>query len=61
MLSFSKSVLQKVSFDKGLFKKELKKSVAWLNKQELLTLKVWCLSTFGTHKDIILDVFENVI
>lgn len=61
MLRFSKSILKKVSFDKVLFKKELKKTISWLNKKELLTLKLWCLSTFGIHKDIIIDVFENVI
>ena len=61
MLRFCKAVLQKVSFDKILFKKELKKSISWLNKEELIMLKIWCLSTFGKHKDIILDSFENII
>ncbi|MBF90846.1 MAG: hypothetical protein CMP75_03680 [Flavobacteriales bacterium] len=61
MLRFSKAVLQKVSFDKILFKKELKKSISWLKKEELMMLKIWCLATFGKHKDIILDTFENVI
>ena len=33
MLSFSKSILQKVSFDRALFKKELRKSIYWLKKK----------------------------
>ncbi len=61
MLRFCKAVLQKVSFDKILFKKELKKSISWLKKEELIMLKIWCLATFGKHKDIVLDTFENVI
>ena len=61
MLRFSKAILQKVSFDKLLFKKELKKSISYIKKEELMMLKIWCLATFGKHKDIILDTFENVI
>ncbi len=61
MLRFSKAILQKVSFDKILFKKELKKSISWLKKEELMILKIWCLATFGKHKDIIIDTFENAI
>ena len=61
MLRFCKAVLQKVSFDKFLFKKELKKSISWLKKEELMMLKIWCLTTFGKHKDIVLETFENVI
>mgnify|MGYP003318756650 CR=1 FL=1 len=60
--SVSKTLEEKgVSFDKILFKKELKKSISWLKKEELTMLKIWCLATFGKHKDIILDTFENVI
>lgn len=61
MLRFSKSILQKVSFDRTLFKKELRKSINWLKKEELMMLKVWCLASFGKYKDIILDTFENTI
>ena len=35
MLEFCKTVLVKVSFDKALFAKELKKSVRWLKKSEI--------------------------
>lgn len=61
MLKFSKSVLKKVSFDKALFKKELKKSISWINKKELAILKVWCLATFTKHTSLILEAFENAI
>ena len=60
MLEFSKKILNKVSFDKNLFKKELSKSVRWLSKKEVLTLKIWALTTFAHYKDIILEVFDQV-
>ena len=61
MLRFCKTILQKVSFDKNLFKKELKKSTRLVNKKEQMVLKIWFLTTFANYKDIILDVFENTI
>jgi hypothetical protein len=60
MLEFSKKVLQKVSFDKKLFKKELQKSARWISKNEVAGLKVWALTTFSQYKDIILEVFDQV-
>ena len=60
MLEFSKKILQKVSFDKVLFKKELLKSVRWLNKKEIIILKIWALASFSQHKNTILEVFEKL-
>ena len=60
MLEFSKKILQKVSFDKGLFKKELQKSVIWINKHEKAVLKIWALTYFSHYKEIIQEVFEKV-
>ena len=40
MLEFSKIVLKKVSFDKKLFKKELRKSAMWLSKSDMIILKI---------------------
>jgi hypothetical protein len=60
MLEFSKKILKKVSFDKDLFKKELLKSTRWLNRKEVLTLKIWALATFSQYKNTILDVFDRV-
>ena len=60
MLEFTKKILQKVSFDKILFKKELSKSVRWLNKKEVITLKIWALTTFSQYKNTILEVFDQI-
>ena len=60
MLEFTKKILSKVSFDKDLFKKELKKSIKWMNKKELLHLKIWSLITFSQYKKIIIDVFDRI-
>lgn len=54
-------VLQKVSFDRKLFKKELIKSRNWLKKEELTALKAWALVTFaGMYDDLILEVLGTV-
>ena len=56
MLEFSKQILQKVSFDRILFRKELIKSLRRLGAEDYLTLKLWCLATFGhVYRDIIVD------
>lgn len=61
MLELSKQILEKVSFDRMLFKKELQKAIKWLKKDELLLFKVWCLATFGnTYGDVIREVFRNI-
>ena len=60
MLEFCKSVLSKVSFDRALFAKELKKSVIWINKHETAALKIWALTYFSHYKETIQEVFEKV-
>ena len=60
MLKFCKNILNKVSFDPKLFKKELKKSKKWLNKKEIASLKVWALAYFATYRESILEVFDNL-
>ena len=56
----SKLILQKVSFDRTLFTKELTKAIHWCKPDEKLILKVWCLSTFGhLYRDSIVEVFRN--
>ena len=48
MLELSKQVLIRVSFDKILFQKELKKARKWINNQsELMSFRNWCLLEFG--------------
>ena len=62
MFELSKQILQKVSFDKLLFKKELMKAVKWLKPDERMLLYAWALSTFGhAYKDVILDVYKSVV
>jgi hypothetical protein len=60
MLEFTKKILRKVSFDKILFKKELSKSARWLSKEEVITLKIWALTTFSQYKSTILEVFDQI-
>ncbi len=61
MLEYSKTILQKVSFNRELFKKELIKSVRWLHKEEIILLQIWCLATFNdTYSDILNDVFFHL-
>jgi hypothetical protein len=58
MLKFCQEILQKVSFDKFLFQKELLKSIKWLNFDEAKALKMWCMLTFGhLYMDVITQAF----
>jgi len=62
MMEFSKQVLQKVSFDPRLFKKELIKARKWVGQSDQLVLKAWCLATFGhIYKDVIVEVFRSTM
>ena len=49
MLEYTKTVLQKVSFDARLFSRELKKAIERLLPNELVELKKW-LGQFVTDK-----------
>ena len=60
MLEFSKKILSKVSFDKKLFRKELIKNIRWLNKNEIIKLKLWALATFSQYENIIIEVFDQL-
>ena len=60
MMDLSKQILEKVSFDRRLFRKELIKARRWVNKHDDIVLKAWCLATFGhMYKDVILEVFQT--
>jgi hypothetical protein len=62
MFEYSKEILTKVSFDRNLFNKELKKAITWLKKDERKLLMMWCLTTFGNrYGDIILAAFRQVV
>ncbi len=61
MFEMSKKILEKVSFDRALFYKELVKTLRWLKPDEKTLLKVWCLANFGhIYKDVIVDAFRHV-
>ncbi|MEO6902002.1 MAG: hypothetical protein ABI315_02485 [Bacteroidia bacterium] len=61
MFELSKNILQKVSFDRVLFKKELKKAIKWVKPSEATLLKMWCLATFGhQYRNEIMEVFKSV-
>ncbi len=60
MFELSKKILEKVSFDKALFRKELRKAINWVRQDEKILLKIWCLTTFGSeYQNEILDVFST--
>ncbi len=59
MFEYTKQILTKVSFDKNLFRKELTKAMRILKKDERRLLKIWCVATFATYSDVMLDVFRK--
>ena len=60
MLNYVKTILTKVSFDKGLFEKELSKAVEKLTTSDLIELKVWCYSNFSqNYLDVLEKFFTN--
>ena len=59
MLKYTEIILQKVSFNRDLFRYELEKSIKWLKKNEVQALKTWCILNFGAvYMDVINDVFN---
>lgn len=57
MLQYQKTILDKVSFDKQLFRKELIKSFKWLSASEIDELHQWAEMV---HKDNYADVLTEV-
>jgi hypothetical protein len=47
MLEYFKTILSKVSFDRFLFEKELRKAIRALVAEELSEFKDWCYHQFG--------------
>jgi hypothetical protein len=59
MLRYTEIILEKVSFNKELFRKELEKSIKWLQKEEVVLLKAWVIIHFGSiYYDVINEVFK---
>ncbi len=46
-LAYSKTILEKVSFDQKIFRKELRKSLSKLTKDEITKLEAWCINNFN--------------
>jgi hypothetical protein len=62
MLELSKKVLEKVSFDRSLFHKELRKAIRWVSKEDVVLLQVWCLTAYGhLYGDVISDCFSTLV
>lgn len=60
MLEYVKMVLNKVSFDVTLFRKELLKSLGWLNAEEKEELRRWTEKEYGKlYGYVINDVFRK--
>lgn len=55
MLEYFKMILSKVSFDRRLFEKELKKAIKSLVDQEVNLLEEWCYQHFGQQYQPILN------
>jgi hypothetical protein len=61
MLKYTETILEKVSFNKDLFKNELRKSFKWLKKEEIRILRSWCIINFGAiYMDVINEVFKGL-
>lgn len=61
MLEFSQHILKSVSFDRNLFRKELKKMLLRVKPDEAMLLKAWCIATFGhLYGDVITDAFRTM-
>lgn len=61
MLEYLKTILQKVSFDKTLFEKELLKAIQSLLPEEVKQLKSWCYDQFGKmYRSVLNRCFSRV-
>jgi hypothetical protein len=58
MLEYTKMILEKVSFDRNIFRKELKKATHYVSKEEYQHLKDWCKERFS-HMVIRKRVLSN--
>jgi hypothetical protein len=58
MLSLCKKVLLRVSSNKKLFARELRKSIRHLTGEDLKHLKTWCTERFRQHAELIESAFR---
>ena len=57
MMEYVKVILLKVSFDKKLFEKELKKGLNLLIPSEVQEFKEWCYKTFSKAYEPVLNKY----
>lgn len=55
MIEYVKTILQKVSFSKYLFERELRKGLRVIMPEEAEDFKDWCYSMFGKLHEAILN------
>lgn len=61
MLEYFKLILQKVSFDRRLFEKELRKAIRSLIADEVEELESWCYDQYGNvYPQVLSRCFVNV-
>ncbi|MDU0369247.1 hypothetical protein ACFPAF_02475 [Hymenobacter endophyticus] len=62
MLEYAKTILLKVSFDRILFEKELRKALRNLVPVELSELKAWCYQQFSKlYRRVLNRVFRQAV
>lgn len=60
MLEYQKMIIQKVSFSKTLFEKELRKAISLLTSNEVFELRNWALLQFGQlYSDVLQRCFAS--
>ena len=60
MLDYVKMILQKVSFSKILFEKELRKALKHIMPTELADFKAWCYQQFArVYRRVLKRVFAQ--
>ncbi|WP_430812823.1 MULTISPECIES: hypothetical protein [unclassified Carboxylicivirga] len=60
MFELCKTVLNGVHEDKSLFRKELIKSISWLNADDQIKLQAWVRKRFGdVHADVIDEILNT--
>ena len=55
MLEYFKMILRKVSFDRSIFEKELRKAIIRLFEPEIIQLKEWCYANFSVRYRVVLN------
>mgnify|MGYP001793272786 CR=1 FL=1 len=61
MLEYAKTILVKVSFDKNIFEKELKKAIMSLLGEDLNQFRQWCYAQFyETHPQVLQRCFVSI-